>query len=336
MTLSITPAPNPLEPQTPEEILLPGLPIIDAHHHLWDYEGRRYLFHDYLDDVRTGHNIVASVHVEGVSMYRADGPAHLKPVGETEFTVGAAAMADSGNYGPARLCAAIVAHVDLAGDHVDEAILAHEVAAGGRLRGIRDGGTWDIDQSVRRGIWSPSQGRYLDRDFRQGFARLVQHGLTFDSWLYHPQLDDLFDLASAFPDTSIVIDHAGGPMGVGAYAENRAEVMTRWRTSMARLATLPNVNVKLGGLGMWTGGLQLNREAPISSSQLAATLKPFIEPCIEMFGAGRCMFQSNFPADRGSYPYATLWNAFKRLSRECSDEERALLFHGTASRLYRI
>ena len=324
-------------PESVEEILDPTLPIVDAHHHLWDYPGRRYLFPEYIEDVQTGHRIVATVHVEGVSMYTQRAPEHLKPVGETEFARGAAAMSASGDYGEAEVCAAIVGFVDLTwGGRVQEALDAHLEAAGGRFRGIRDGGTWDADESIRRGIWRPDGGRYLHPAFREGFAKLAPNGLTFDAWLYHPQLDDLVDLARAFPETTIVLDHVGGPMGVGRYAEDRQATFAAWRTSIGRLAELGNVVVKLGGLGMWTGGLGLERADSPSSDRIATLYRPFIETCIEAFGADRCMFESNFPPDRLACDYAVLWNAFKKLAQGASDAERRDLFLGTARRVYRL
>jgi predicted TIM-barrel fold metal-dependent hydrolase len=314
-------------------------PIVDAHHHLWDYPGRSYLFSHFAADLATGHNIVATVHVEAVSMYTASGPTHLKPVGETEFVRGAAAMSASGNYGSTQACKGIVGFVDLSDTdvHIEEAIEAHRRAAGGRFRGIRDGGTWDADQSIRRGIWQAEQNRYGSSGFRRGFARLAAHDLTFDAWLYHPQLDEVCELARAFPETTIIVDHVGGLMGQGAYRANRSEAVAQWRRSIEALAKLPNVRIKLGGLGMWTGGFDFEVLPKSPSSQVVAeALAPYIEYCIECFGAERAMFESNFPADKPAYSYGVIWNAFKRIAKRYTPSEQHALFFETANQTYRL
>lgn len=328
---------RPMEAERVEEIIDPERPIVDAHHHLWDYPGRRYLVPEFAADLATGHNIVATVHVEAVSMYTAGAPKHLQPVGETEFARGAAAMSASENYGPARMCSAIVGFVDLADHaHVQAAIDAHVEAAGGRFRGIRDGGTWDADESIRRGIWRAGKSRYLDPDFRKGFARLTANALTFDAWLYHPQLDELADLADAFPDTTIILDHVGGPLRQGRYRDRWDEELLGWRQAIARLAERPNIMVKLGGLGMWTGGLGFEDGDAPASEQVAATIAPYLEHCIACFGAERAMFESNFPADKPGYGYSVIWNAFKRFAKAYSDAEQDAMFFHNANRIYRL
>lgn len=321
-----------------EEVLEPRREIIDAHHHLWDRPRPQYLFHDFLADLQSGHNIVATVHVEAQAMCRAEGPEHLKPVGETEFVRGAAAMAASGLYGRTRVAAGIVAFADLTlGPQVEEALDAHAEAAGGRLRGIRDAAAWDEDQSIRRGTWLPDKGRYLSPEFRAGFAHLARRGLTFDAWLYHPQIDDLVDLAGAFPETTIILNHVGGFVGIGRYAADRAATMDAWRRSIRALARLENVRVKLGGLGMWLSGFGFEkRQARPPSTEVARAYRPFIEFCIEQFGAERCMFESNFPPDKVSCSYLVLWNAFKRIASSCSEDEKTALFKETANRTYRL
>lgn len=321
-----------------EEVLEPALPIVDPHHHLWELPSHRYLLEDLLADTGSGHNVVATVFVECMAMYRAGGPHAMKPVGETEFVNGVAAMSASGGYGPARLCAGIVGFADLAlGDRVTPVLEAHVRAGGGRFRGIRHAAGWDSSDEVRNSHTSPPAGLLRDATFRAGFARLAPLDLSFDAWLYHPQLDDLVDLARAFPATTIILDHVGGPLGYGPYAGKADETFVRWKASMRALAACPNVVVKLGGLGMRMGVFDFHkRDAPVPSEVLAAGWKPWIETCIEAFGADRCMYESNFPVDKITSSYAVLWNAFKRLSAGASAADKTALFSGTASRAYRL
>jgi L-fuconolactonase len=324
--------------QWQEEILDPDLPIVDPHHHLWERPAWRYLFDDLLADLQSGHRIVATVFVQCRSMHRADGPEALRPVGETEFVNGVAAMSASGGYGPTRVCSGIVGHADLRlGARVQEVLEAHLRAGGGRFRGIRHIVAWDADASTLNPGNPAPAGLLADADFRAGFARLAPLGLSFDAWLYHPQLDELTDLARAFPETAIVLNHVGGPLGIGVYAGQRETVFARWRGAIRRLAACPNVSVKLGGLGMRISGFGFEAlPSPPSSDTLAAAWRPYVETCIDAFGASRCMFESNFPVDQGSYPYAAYWNAAKHLASGASPAERADLFAGTASRVYRL
>ncbi|TXL70403.1 amidohydrolase [Vineibacter terrae] len=321
-----------------EDALEPSLPIVDPHHHLWERPDHRYLMSDLLDDTGSGHNVTATVFVECMAMYQAGGPEALQPVGETEFVNGVAAMSASGGYGETRLCAGIVGFADLAlGDRVAPVLEAHVRAGGGRFRGIRHAAGWDPSADIRNSHTNPPQGLLRDSGFRAGYARLAPLGLTFDAWLYHPQLDDLLDLARAFPGTTIILDHVGGPLGYGPYAGKTDETFARWTASMRALAGCPNVVVKLGGLGMRIGVFDFHkRDAPSPSQALAAAWKPWVDTCIEAFGADRCMFESNFPVDKITCSYAVLWNAFKRLAAAASASEKAALFSGTASRVYRL
>ena len=321
-----------------EAALDPALPIVDPHHHVWDRPGGRYLFDALLQDLGSGHTITATVFVECRSMFRAGGPVEMRPLGETEFVAGIAAMSDSGAYGPARICAGIVGHADLSlGARVRPVLEAQIRAGGGRFRGIRMINAWDAGPGVSSTAVEPPPGLLADRAFREGFAELAPLGLSFDAWQYHPQLPELIDLARAFPDTTIVLDHVGGPLGIGPYAGKRDEVFARWRHDIIHLAQCPNVVVKLGGLGMKICGFGFSeRPLPPSSEDLATAWRPYIEHCIAAFGPARSMFESNFPVDKGSCSYGVLWNAFKRLAAGASAAERADLFSGTATRIYRL
>lgn len=320
-----------------EDPIDPDLPIIDAHHHLWDRPGWRYLFDDYLADIReSGHAITASVFMQCQSMYRADGPEPFRAVGETEFVNGVAAMGASGRYGAARICAGIVGHADLRiGETVAGVLEAHLQAGGGRFRGIRHITVWDADATLMNPLSAGSPGLLCDPAFRAGFSRLAKLNLSFDAWLFHPQIPELTDLARAFPQTTIILDHLGGIVGIGSYAGRRDDVFGDWSRAIRDLARCDNVHVKLGGLGMRINGFGFEtKDAPPASEQLAKVWQPYIETCIEAFGPQRCMFESNFPVDKGSYGYGLVWNAFKRLTHHAGKEERAALFSGTAGRVY--
>ena len=323
-----------------EPALEPELPIIDPHHHFWDTPQRgRYLLPELLADIGGGHNIVATVFLECRAMYRKDGPLEMAPVGEVEFVNGIAAMSASGGYGPCRVAEGIVGHADLTlGARVREVLEAEIAAGGGRFRGIRHGVSWDADERVGKYVSRyvpPHQVR--DPKFREGLAQLAPLGLSFESWQYHPQLPDAIDLARAFPETIFILNHVGGVLGVGPYAGRRREILAEWRKNIAELAKCPNVNVKLGGIGMTSFGFDFHeREAPPSSEELAAAWRQYIEPCIEAFGVERCMFESNFPPDKQSCSYTELWNAFKRITAGASAAEKRALYGGAAARVYRL
>jgi L-fuconolactonase len=325
--------------QRREEIVEPGLPIVDPHHHLVDRpETGRYLLPELLADLGSGHNITATVYLEWLSMYRAAGPAALRPVGEIEFANGVAAMAASGGYSGARVCAGIVGFADLTlGGAVEPVLEAQIAAGGGRFRGIRFISATDPDQTQWGSMVARPAGLLADAKLREGFAKLAPLGLGFDAWVYHTQLGELADLARAFPATSIVLDHVGGAIGLGRYAGRRDEVFADWRRQILALAACSNVHIKLGGLGMRMFGFTVHtRELPPSSEELAAAWRPYIETCIEAFGPDRAMFESNFPVDKGSCSYHVLWNAFKRIAARYTAAEKAALFAGTATKFYRL
>jgi L-fuconolactonase len=234
---------------------------------------------DLLMDVDSGHNIVATVYVQARSMYRATGPEEMRPIGETEFVNGVAAMSASGGYGATKVCAAIVGHADLTLGAGVEPVLAALVRAGGdRFRGIRHITAWDADTSLVNSAYRPAPGVMSEKRFRKRFAVLNRLGFSFDAWLYHPQLSELGELARAFPETRIVLNHVGGPIGSGAYAGKRKQVFPEWAASIRALAACENVYVKLGGLGMRLGGFAFHEEAePPSSATLAAAWRPYVE-----------------------------------------------------------
>ena len=322
----------------PEPILEPDLAIVDTHHHLWDMPGYRYLLPDLLADLRSGHKVVATVFNECHSMYRAAGPVEMRPVGEVEFCAGVAALSDSGQYGSTRICAGIVGFADLTlGERVAPVLEAEIRAGGGRFRGVRHGAAWDADPIIGNSPVSAGPGLYRRPDFRAGMARLAALGLSLDAWIFHHQIADVVDLARAFPQANIILCHMGGPLGYGPYAGRKDEVFTAWEASMKELATCPNVSVKLGGLTMRLAAYDYAKmPAPPSSAALADHWRPYASTCIELFGADRCMVESNFPVEKMGIGYGGLWNALKRLVTAASDDEKRAIFSGTAGRVYRL
>jgi predicted TIM-barrel fold metal-dependent hydrolase len=324
--------------QVVEQPLDPALPIVDPHHHLWDHPGSRYLLDEILHDTGSGHRVIATVFVECMSMYRADGDAAMKPVGETEFVNGIAAQSASGGYGDARIAAGIVSFADLSlGAAVEPVLRAHLAAAPARFRGIRHAGGFDASPEIRNSHTNPPADLYKSPRFREGFGKLAKLGLVFDAWQYHPQMPELTDLARAFPDTKIILDHFGGPLGLGPYEGHRREVFDQWKRDITELARCPNVVVKLGGINMPVNGFGWHKKnsAPTSDELVAATRDYYLHT-IDRFGPSRCMFESNFPVDRVSCSYVVLWNAFKKIAAGFSAGDKAWMFHRTAAETYRI
>jgi predicted TIM-barrel fold metal-dependent hydrolase len=323
--------------ETTQDVVDPQLSIVDSHHHLWLHTGKRYLIDEFAADLASGHNVIATIYVECSAMYRVRGPEELRPVGEAEFVAGAAAMSDSGSYGPTRICAAFVGAANLQlGSRVAAVLDALDMASGRRLRGIRAPAIWDANPSVNTGTrpYAP-QGLLLNADFRQGVAEMARRGLVYDAWQYHPQLVELCDLADAFPDLTVVVNHCGGLLGIGPYA--RSETFEQWRDLVANIARRPNTFMKLGGLSARRCGFGFEQRAvPATAEELASLWRPYIETCIDLFGPTRCLFESNFPPDAVAGSYRTVWNALKLTASHCSPAEKQELFSGTAQRVYRI
>ena len=323
-----------------EAPLEPNLRIVDSHHHLWDIPGWRYMLEEFLADIGGGHSIDASVYVQCYSMFRQGGDRNLRSLGETEFANGMAAIGASGRYGKSRICDGIVGYVNLAlGERVTELLEQHVAAAGGRFKGVRHITAWSDDEAVQ----PKSQTRGAPRDLMQskqflaGMACVEGLGLSFDAFVFHDQLPDIEALADSFPGTQIILNHMGGPVRIGRQAAHPADALAHWRAAMGRLSLKPNVYVKLGGIGMRINGFGLHDAAtPPDSAQLADTWAPYVDYTIQTFGPSRCMFESNFPVDKGTCSYSVLWNAFKRITRGYSADERQRLFSGTAMSVYRL
>jgi len=320
-------------------IIDPDIPIIDAHHHLFTRPTLRYLLDEYLEDARLGHKIIATVYMEIQAFARPDGPEVLRPLGEIEFANGVGAMCASGTYGGTRVCAGIVGHADMRlGDAVAELLDRALEIAPQRFRGIRQIAIDDPTPAPYRFITKPPpRGLLKSPGFRLAFRHLAARDLTFDAALFHHQLPDLIDLADAFPDVTIVLNHCGHAMAMDMDEQGRAGVFDRYRKLMFELARRRNVCCKVGGLGMPFWGFRFEeRQDPIGYEELAQAWRPYVETTIEAFGADRCMMESNFPMDGRSAGFVPLWNALKHIVRAASTDEKNALFHGTAERVYRL
>ena len=319
----------------------PELPIIDPHHHLfphnqWD-SGGPYLLPEFAQDLASGHNVVSTVYVECGTLAAKDGPEHLRSIGEAAFVAVMARLAETGAFGPVRMCEGFVGHADLlGGDRLDQTLDGLMAASEGRLRSIRCATVWDADPDLAPGTRPFGPPHLQTRpEFRDGVRNLAGRGLVYDAWQYYPQLEDLCDLAEAVPDATIVAGHCGGLVGRGAYAN--AGNFGSWKAMVTRLARQPNVCMKIGGLSHDRTGFGY-RARPLrpGEDELVRDWAPYVETCIEVFGAERCMFESNFPVDAVAADYRTLWTVFKRIAAGCSPDEKLALFSGTARKVYRL
>ena len=317
------------EPADP--ILEPDLAICDAHHHLWHHTGT-YWLDELLADTASGHRIVSTVFVDCVSHYRDEGPEELRPIGETEAME---AVAGSCLGHETQACAAIVGHADVTRGAGIRPVLEAHCEASPRFRGIRHAAAWDASGEVPASHTAPPEGLLRDPVTHEAVRELARIDGVFEAWCYHPQIPDVAVLARACPDVTIVLNHYGGPLGIGPYAGRADEVFADWRANITALAACENVVVKLGGLHMRRNGFGFETwDPPPTSAQLAAATRRYPLATIDAFGPERCLFESNFPVDRVSCSYATLWNAFKRIVADFSPGEKALLFHDTAARVY--
>jgi L-fuconolactonase len=328
--------------QVSEATIDPETPICDPHHHLWGLRDNgvepRYLMAEIQQDLQSGHNINSTVFIECNAMYRSDGPDDMKPVGEVEFANGIAAMAASGLYGKTKIAAGIIGFAELqSGSRIKGVLEAQIAAAPGRFRGIRRTGAWDADPTIGRGHGVTGPGLYLDKKFREGLAEIAPLGLIFEGVCRHPQIPEFIDLARAFSDTTMVLNHLGSFAGVGVYAGKREEVFENWKQGIIDLAPCENVVVKLGGVNRDYNGFGWHENpTPPTSHELCDATRPYYETVIEHFGPERCMFESNFPVDKISCSYNLLWNAFKRVVKPYSRDEQAMLLHDTAARIYQL
>lgn len=333
---------QPIRPEwlalTQEAVIEPERPIIDAHHHLWDKPGARYLRAEMLADIESGHNIVATIFAEGGANYLSDGEPALRSLGETRLAAQAAAESVADTASATLLCAGIIGFVDLMlGDAAGPILDQHMLAANGRFSGVRNASAWHVNPAARGSVRDSSPGILYTPSFRAGLANLAERKLVFDAWMYHTQLLELVELARDFPELKIVINHQGGPLGIGPYAGRRPAVFEDWAHALQRLAKFGNVHIKLGGFGMTMAGFEFHQQdrAP-NSDDLAAGWGPYMRFCIDTFGAQRCMFESNFPVDKGTTSYSVLWNAFKKIAAPYSESEKTAVFYQTAVDVYAL
>lgn len=320
-----------------EQPIEPDLPIIDAHHHIWDRGGHRYLAQELTRDLDCGHNFLATIFVECLNAYRNHGPEKLRPIGESEFVDRELGKPLSTARGKVAAAQGIVARADLGlGAAVEDILVAHEIASEGRLRGVRYATAWHDGDAIR-GHYPTHPDMLGLPNVREGIAKLGEYGLVFDVWAYFTQLEEVALAADACADTLFVINHCGAPIGIGPWRGRREIVYDQWKKSLTEVSRRQNVRIKLGGLGMPLTGFDFyKRPTPPSSDQLAISWSPYVETCIELFGASRAMFESNWPVDRTAGRYGTIWNAFKRTVAGASKEERQQLFAGVARQTYRL
>lgn len=319
-----------------EEAIDPDRPIIDAHHHLWDRADGRYLADELISDTTRSHNITHTVFVECSAGYSTDAPDHLRPVGETRFVADQAEQIAVAGGPP---IGAIVSFADMTlGDAVEEVLAAHHDAAPSLFRGVRHGVNWSRHDGVKNGHHNPTEELMGEASFRAGVARLATMGYSFEAWMYHDQLATFAELAAAIPSCTFVLNHLGGPLGIGPYAAHRDEMLSTWRAGIEAVARHDNVVIKVGGIGMehYYGTTWSTLPSPPASETVAAHWQPLVHFAIDAFGPNRCMFESNYPVDRQTLPYAVLWNTLQRLAAQYADAEQDALFSDTAARVYQI
>ena len=327
--------------QTTEEIIEPELPICDPHHHFWDKRTERafpkYQLDELMADITSGHNVRSTVFIEARSMYAANLSPDDRPIGEVDYVQRIAAASASGSYGDSRAAASIIGHANLNLGEKVRPLLERLALASDRFKGIRHSVTWDPHPEVENTALHKRESQLVSKDFQAGAKVLSDMGMSFEAWLYFHQLPELLEFAKAVPDLKIILNHIGGLVMDGPYSDKKDEVISIWREGIASVAECPNVVVKLGGIGMPRTGFDWHeRGVPIRSDELAESIAPFFDYCIEHFGTDRSMFESNFPVDKVSFSYPVLYNAFKRYSKEFSGSERAAMFHDNAVDVYKI
>ena len=325
-----------------EDPISPNIPIIDPHHHLWDVGFGRYYIEELLEDINSsGHNILSTVYIMSSSntkIYSKDGLEEFKPLTEIEFATSEGKRADLIPNNKVKVNASIVGSVDLTYGNKLQPVLEKAVnISEGRLKGIRMLLASHTDPRISSGAVKSDLGLMLHPNFIDGAKCVQDANLSLDFWIYHTQLNEMEKIARALPDLTIILNHIGGPIHIGEYEGKQAATHREWRSAMMRLSRIPNINVKLGGLGMAVNGAKFhNSKFPPNSVQLSDVWKPWIYETIDMFGFDRCMFESNFPVDKGSCSYGALWNAFKIIAKDMSDDEINKLFSKNAAKIYKI
>lgn len=319
----------------PEDILFPDLPIVDSHIHLWDRTGFDYFAAEYLKDVADGHKVESSVYVECNMHYSDDPRPAFQAVGETRFMLDQARLADGSGHA---LNAGNLFAADLMlGDDVAPVLDAQIEASEGRASGVRFRVAYDDDPVAGYHEVGYLSGDVLDDPvFESAAHQLAKRGLVLDLWAFHTQLERVRKFAERIPELTIVLDHVGGPLGVGRYEGHRDEVFADWSRGIGILAQAPNVLVKLSGLGISRMGCDFNGGQVRHSDELVTAWAPYILRCVEAFGANRSIFGSNFPVDRRVASYRQLLNAYKKMLAQYSSAERQAIFADNARRTYRL
>ena len=322
---------------TDEAPIETDIPIIDPHHHLMHRPGQvKYVLEDILDDTE-GNNVRQTVFIQASGMQNPDETSPFRFVNETRWVEGIATQSASGLWGPTRVATGIVGHAPLSlGDDVVPILEAHLAASPSRFRGIRDS-TWWTEPPVRDQA-RQRPGMLQDSQYRRGVTHLRRYGLSYEAWLFFPQITELTQFARDFPDNVIILNHLAGPLGVGAWEGKHDEVFEAWKPAIAELGKCPNVYAKVGGIGMsYLNGFGWEKRAkPPTSDEMLEGTRRWFEHTIESFGPNRCMFESNFPPDKASSSYTVIWNTFKKLTKGYSESERLAMFHDVAMRVYRL
>ena len=327
--------------QVKEEIIDPQLPIIDPHHHLWNGDNQLagsfpYLIENLNEDTFSGHNIVGTIFMECAQGYYLNGEEKYKPVGETEFVINL--IKDSKKLPESTNIMGIIGYANLMlGTDVKDVLDEHLSKGEGLFKGIRHAAGWDKNNEIHNSHSNPIENIYYDKNFIKGAEELINLNLTFDAWHYHHQITDLSIFAERYPELIIIHDHFGGPLGVGPYEGKREEIFKKWKDDISLLSESKNVYAKLGGLAMPVNGWNFHKQdKPASSDQIVDLHQQYYLHTINCFGADRCMFESNFPVDRRSVTYHILWNAFKKMVSDYSDEDKNKLFFKNAKDVYGV
>tara|TARA_Y100000590_G_scaffold70458_3_gene76976 strand:+ start:1823 stop:2830 length:1008 start_codon:yes stop_codon:yes gene_type:complete len=321
--------------QVQEEIVEPDIPIIDPHHHLWNDRGSTYLVEQLQNDTSSGHQVLKTVYMECGWAYREGGPKHLKVVGETEAVF---EQAQKSKETGGAVISAIVSRADLRlGDEIVEVLEAHEEASRGLFRGIRHAGARAEYPEVLTIPGGAPKGLFQDEDFLKGMRALGRNDYTYDTWHYHYQNGEFAEMVKKVPDTKIVLDHFGTPLGVGPYADKREEIFQQWKLDINEISKSENVFMKIGGMAMPDNGFGWNnRDKPATSDEFVEAQRRYYLHAIDCFGPERCMMESNFPVDRMSLSYHVLYNGLKKIVADFSYDEKVQMFYKTAENIYKV
>ena len=325
-----------------EELIDPEVAVVDPHFHLMSAPFR-YDLYQWVADLSSGHQVIATVHTQaGQAHHRTAGPDHLKPVGETEFLLGVVDSVERQPGGP-EVCTGIIGGGDLTrgAGAVAELLDAHIALARERFKGVRMNLFWSY---TKDGSMVPvdGSGDIVER-LREGVNELTQRNLSLDLICYHSNLLQVARIAASFPNTTVVVNHLGTIVDTRSSPAARQVMIDAWREGIDAISSHPNVRMKLGGCANPVVGHSMpemlafrKRSKPATSEELAAAYSPWVDYVVKRMGSQRCMFESNFPLDKGSCSYRTLWNAFKRLSRQYPPEARRALLSQTAIDTYRL